>query len=125
MRERYTAIVSGEFSAAHFIPDYKGNCCNLHGHNWKVIAAISKEELDQLGLSVDLRIAKDHLRKTLKLLDHTNLNDNPFLNNVPPTAENIASFIYDQLADKFGSARILYIDIYEGPNSAIRYERFE
>lgn len=123
MQERFTAIVSGEFSAAHKIPNYPGNCCNVHGHNWKVIVAIAKDNLDELGLSVDLRLVKKHLRDTLKLLDHTDLNSNPFLQNIPPTAENIAKFIFEQMADFFPAAKMRYIDIYEGPNSAIRYER--
>ena len=124
-REKYTAIVSAEFSAAHRIPNYPGDCRNLHGHNWRVTIGITKSTLDELGLSIDLRIVKKHLRETLKLLDHTNLNDNPNFDSIPPTAENIASFIYDQLAGKFTSAKIQYIEIFESHNAAIRYERFE
>ena len=32
-----------EFSAAHRLPDYKGQCNNLHGHTWKVEIPIVRE----------------------------------------------------------------------------------
>ena len=108
-RENYTVIVSAEFSASHRIPNYSGDCSNLHGHDWRVTVGVSKPTLDELGLSIDLRIVKKHLRATLKLLDHTNLNENPLFENIAPTAENIASFIYEQLDGKFDSAKIQYI----------------
>ncbi len=121
--EFYTAKVRKSFSAAHHIPGYKGDCRNLHGHNWTVEAAITRNVIDELGLSTDLREAKKGLMEIVESLDHTCLNDNPLLEGIPPTAENIAKYIFNRLTERFPQAEIDYVEVYEGPNTCIRYSR--
>ena len=121
--EFFTAKVRKTFSAAHFIPNYSGNCRNLHGHNWTIETAITRTELDELGLSTDLREVKKVLENIIETLDHTCLNDNALLKGIPPTAENIARFIYNELEKQFPIANVDYVDVHEGPNTCIRYKR--
>ena len=121
--EKYTAIVSQYFSAAHHIPRYPGNCCEIHGHNWEVVVAISRSQLDDTGLSVDLRLIKKELRKICDVLDHTDLNSNPHLVYKPPTAENIAKHVYDIIEESFPQGDVAWIEVKEGPTASIRYSR--
>ena len=90
----YMVTVRGGFSAAHNLRGYHGNCEKLHGHNWKVEAVITAEELNKDGLAIDFREAKQLLKKVLKEIDHAYLNELPEFKEVNPTSENIAHFIY-------------------------------
>jgi len=120
---KFTAKVRADFSAAHSIPDYSGSCCNVHGHNWEVEVAVTKYELDQIGLSTDLREIKKVLKGILEKLDHTDLNNNPFLDVTHPTAEHIAQFVYAILEKEFPEAIIEYVEVHEGPTASIVYSK--
>ena len=91
--------VSAEFEAAHRIAGYKGKCDRLHGHSWTVEAAVTGTRLDELGMLVDFKLVKGRLRELLETLDHMFLNDlEPFSAGINPTAENIAKYIYSEMA---------------------------
>jgi 6-pyruvoyltetrahydropterin/6-carboxytetrahydropterin synthase len=96
----YEVLVKSDFSSAHRLREYKGKCENLHGHNWKVEAAVVSRTLDPNGILLDFRLFKESLEKVMGELDHTNLNDLTAFKAANPTSENIAKFIFDKLADK-------------------------
>ena len=81
------------FEAAHSLPNYKGDCVNLHGHSY-VLEVCVKGEVDENGFVMDFKDLKDVVQtKVLDLLDHT------FLNNIfkVPTAENMVVWIVRKL----------------------------
>ena len=86
--------VKTDFSAAHNLKNYEGKCERLHGHNWIVEAVFRYEKLDKNGLAVDFKIAKAALESAIGELDHSYLNELKRLENVNPTSENIAKYIY-------------------------------
>ncbi len=47
--------VIDDFSSAHQLRGYQGECEELHGHNWKVEVEVEGEKLDSVGLLIDLR----------------------------------------------------------------------
>ena len=50
----------------------------------------------------------------IKLVDHKNLNtDVPCFKDTNPTVENIASFAWDKLADKFADADLHCVTVWE------------
>ncbi len=87
-------IVTKEFrfEAAHRLPGYKGDCSKLHGHSYRLEAAVSGKAKD--GMVIDFmelsRIVKE---KVVSVLDHSYLND--VIEN--PTCENIVKWIWDRL----------------------------
>jgi 6-pyruvoyltetrahydropterin/6-carboxytetrahydropterin synthase len=89
---------TSSFSAAHNLTNYKGKCEKLHGHNWKISAVVSSPDTDKTGMVMDFHELKNCLNKVLETLDHKYLNEiKPFIKS-SPTSENIARFIFKQLA---------------------------
>ena len=119
--------VEADFAAAHFLKDYNGKCENLHGHNYKVFAHVRGNNLNEGGMLLDFSKLKDALRKTCKILDHTNLNDFPFFNQ-NPSAEKIALFIFENIKKELNKSKdiqkepFLYaVDVFETETSRARY----
>ena len=92
--------VEAHFSAAHHLLNYEGKCENVHGHNWKIEAAIEGKVLDKSGMLIDFKIIKSYLCEVLERLDHKDLNSLEEFKNISPSSENIAKFIYTELKEK-------------------------
>ncbi|MEW6481899.1 MAG: 6-carboxytetrahydropterin synthase QueD [bacterium] len=93
----YRLMVEAEFSSAHSIVGYPGNCSRIHGHNYKVRVYLKNEELDSLGMISDFKEIKERLKQIIFPLDHQNLNEIPPFDKIPPTSENIAFYIFESL----------------------------
>ncbi|MFA5928524.1 MAG: 6-carboxytetrahydropterin synthase QueD [Candidatus Margulisiibacteriota bacterium] len=114
--------VEGSFAAAHYLRHYKGKCENLHGHNYKVLAAISGEILDVAGLSIDFGLAKKWLGEILEPLDHCSLNDLEFFKEINPSAENIAKHIYNEYKKRLPrTAKLAKITVWETEKNSVSY----
>jgi len=112
-------IVSKKFSfdAAHYLPNYKGKCHNLHGHRWTVELACKGEVAPDTGMVIDFNELKKFCNIFEEKFDHTCLND--ILPN--PTAENICSYVYDEfnMWCVAHGLRFEHIRIWETPNSMV------
>ena len=53
--------VTREFSSAHSLKGYCGNCSEKHGHNWSVQVFIRSRKLDEIGIAVDFKALKREL----------------------------------------------------------------
>ena len=116
--------VSAEFEAAHRVAGYPGKCDRLHGHSWVVEASVIGSKLDNLGMLVDFKLVKGRLRELLETLDHRMLNELPTFENINPTAENIAQYVYNEMkkAEFFNdNAKLKYIQVWESPKSSVIY----
>ena len=116
--------VSAEFEAAHRVAGYPGKCDRLHGHSWVVAASVIGSKLDNLGMLVDFKLVKGRLRELLETLDHRMLNELPAFENINPTAENIAQYVYNEMkkAEFFNdNAKLKYIQVWESPKSSVIY----
>ena len=47
-----------DFTSAHSLRDYPGDCSRLHGHNWQVEVMVSSQVLDESGIAIDFREMK-------------------------------------------------------------------
>lgn len=119
----YKVTVRDEFSAAHHLRGYKGKCEELHGHNWKVELTVASEKLDKTGMVIDFRKLKDNLRRVLKELDHSYLNNLPYFKRVNPTSENIAQHIYKRLSPQLRTPNsgLSKVRVWESENSFATY----
>jgi 6-pyruvoyltetrahydropterin/6-carboxytetrahydropterin synthase len=111
------------FAAAHNLTHYQGDCENLHGHNWKVEVSITTSVLDKAGLGIDFKILKKETNALLKTLDHKYLNEIPPFNELSPSSENIARFLYGELTKIFGSdkVKVEMVTVWESDFAAASY----
>jgi 6-pyruvoyltetrahydropterin/6-carboxytetrahydropterin synthase len=119
-----TTIV--EFEAAHYIPEYPGKCSRLHGHNWQVEVTVCGNKLNKLGMLIDFRDLKAAVTQIVTKLDHYYLNEiEPFC-TLNPTAENIARYIFEELAGQpalDGEIAVDCVKVWESPRSAVVYRQ--
>jgi len=96
-RSVYEIYVQDHFSAAHALRGYNGNCSKVHGHNWIIEIFVQCRQLNSIGIGIDFRDVKESVKKILKRVDHTHLNDLDIFSDTNPTSENIARFLYKEL----------------------------
>ena len=95
----FEVAVEQDFASAHALRNYKGRCENIHGHNWKVRVTIEGERLDETGLLVDFIDVKNLMGQILDRIDHQFLNEIPPFDVVNPSAENIAEYFWQKMAE--------------------------
>ena len=115
--------VVSEFSSAHKLVGYEGACRNLHGHNWKVRVGINASKIDEIGMTVDFGVVKGHLNEMMAMLDHQYLNELDCFQNVNPTSENIARYLFGELSKRLNSdfVRVNEVEIWESDRSSVVY----
>lgn len=111
------------FDAAHFLPNHKGKCSNMHGHTYKLEVTVVREngKLMESGSDEGMVIDFSDLKAIVKaeVIDKV---DHKVLNEVFPfrtTAENMAVHIFGVLTDKlqpFG-VKVEKIKLWETPDS--------
>jgi len=120
-----------KFCAAHrlYNPEFTdaendatfGICNNPagHGHNYVLEVTVGGEVDPRTGMIIDLKRLKDLLeREVVSKLDHKNLNvDVDFMQGCVPTAENLASRIWDRIAGKLPAGRLLEVKVYESEDN--------
>lgn len=95
---RFEIHVQTQFSAAHHLRGYPGDCEKTHGHNWTVDVFVECVRLDALGIGIDFRHVKTALKALLSQFDHADLNALAYFQTENPTSENIARHLYRELA---------------------------
>ena len=119
----YQVSVRQHFDAAHYLRGYQGRCERVHGHRYEVVVSIKTEKLDDIGLAFDFVQLKGHLKEILSRFDHVLLNEVAPFDNINPSAENIATTIYNELRQKLDRAPVSLasIEVWESPDSRITY----
>lgn len=90
-----------EISCSHVLPNHRGKCSRLHGHNYKVEVTVSASAVckhkgkSTEGMVLDFGDLKEIFKNDVDAqLDHRHLNSQML---EVPTAENLASFIFTAL----------------------------
>lgn len=96
----YEIRATADFAAAHYLRNYEGACSQMHGHNWRVEAAVAGSELDRSDLLMDFHDLRRMLREVVEAFDHSCLNDLAPFKGASPTSENIAAYIFAELLKK-------------------------
>jgi 6-pyruvoyltetrahydropterin/6-carboxytetrahydropterin synthase len=119
----YTVTIETEFSAAHIIRGYNGPCSRPHGHNWKVTVEAKTEVLDKLGLSIDFYELQEKTDEVIAKFDHRDINTiPPFDNELNPTSENIARYIFNELKKELpANMKLSYVAIGETGQYSAKY----
>ena len=119
----YEVTVEVSFSAAHQLRGYKGNCENMHGHNWRVQVNVMAERLNEIDIALDFRDLKKIAREIIAPLDHAFLNDIFPFTEKNPSSENIAKWIYDSLKKKINDEvlRVAAVTVWESDTASASY----
>lgn len=119
----YELEITKQFSGAHSLTNYPGDCRKLHGHNWQVTTYLQAAELDEIGIALDFKILKKELNEVIDRFDHVYLNDLPEFADCNPTSENIARIIYRELSARLNDdrIRITKVSVEESPGSRASY----
>jgi len=97
---KFEIHVETNFAAAHRLRGYKGECENLHGHNWRVEVTLQSDKLNGLGMVMDFREVKRILAEVVRKFDHVFLNDLDEFSTLNPTTENIAMTIHKEISNR-------------------------
>ena len=107
------------FSAAHHLLNYDGECENQHGHNWLVEAYVKGNNLDKSNILIDYKVLKKEMKKVLDLLDHKDINELEYFENISPSSEILAKFIFDKLQETIPN--MSRVSVWETPTSCATY----
>ena len=119
----YTLKVVTDFAASHALRNYEGACQRIHGHNWKVEVEVLATRLDDVGMGIDFKVIKRATNDVLDKLDHYHLNDIPPFDEINPTAENIAAYIFKNVAEIVNQEHINVsaVTVWETERACVRY----
>ncbi len=119
----YELSIEVGFSAAHQLRGYKGNCENIHGHNWRVQISVIAERLNEIEIGMDFRDLKKISREVILPLDHAFLNEVFPFTEKNPSSENIAKWIYDSLKKKVnnGNLKVAAVTVWESDTASASY----
>ena len=117
----YTTVVDAGFSAVHRVPLADGTLEPIHGHDWTVRVHVSRPELDGRGMVVDFCQVRSVLESILAGLQHTDLNEHKAFAGRPPTAEWVATYVFDRLVGE-SMPGITRVEVSEAPGCMAVYE---
>jgi len=114
----FELTIKSSFAAAHRLREYDGKCENLHGHNWLVEVRVAAESLNRVGLAVDFKDLKAATETVLQRLDHKCLNDVEPFDELNPSSENIARWIFESLKERLlnSPASLKQVSVWENPD---------
>ena len=122
----FEVSVEHTFSAGHALRNYRGKCENVHGHNYRCQVTVEGEQLDEIGLLVDFVELKRVVHSVLDRMDHQWLNEYPPFNEINPSAENMAKYIYDEIHQGLGTregVRLAFVKLWETDTCSAIYRR--
>lgn len=94
--------INAQFEAAHALVGDFGPATCTHGHTYRVEAIVRGRQLKADGTLLDITVLQSALGEILARLHYRDLGEVAGLEQVNTTAENVASFIWNQLASTLG-----------------------
>ena len=120
----FEVTIEETFAAGHALRNYRGKCENVHGHNYRCQVTLEGAELDSIGLLVDFVELKKVVHGVLDRMDHQWLNDFPPFDVLNPSAENMARYIYEQVAGQLTpreGVRVGLVKLWETDTASATY----
>lgn len=123
MPGKWRLTITQDFSSSHQLRNYGGKCENMHGHNFGVEVVVEGDKLDdRVHYLVDFKELKRQTKSVLERLDHKHLNEVPPFDEINPSSENIAMFIYGELKPALpAEVRLVEVSVSEKDSSKATY----
>ena len=129
MREMKNMTVTKifEIAYAHYLPNYPGDCANLHGHTAKIEVTFERPRYDEDGIPgeypgmvLDFKVIKREVEPIVKDFDHVSLNS--FLRI--PTVENLCRKLVCRICRETSIGDYLVrVRIWESSTSYVEWRR--
>ncbi len=121
----YEIEIISSFAAAHSLRQYKGKCERLHGHNYRVHVTARSSAPKSDGMVMDFGDFKGVTNGILDQLDHRFLNEIKPFDEIEPSAENVAAFIFREIEQGMKErGHLLHsVGVWESDTSVARYIR--
>lgn len=132
-----------EFEAAHLLPNYDGDCGNLHGHTYKVDVTVAGKQSGAFDMVMDFKKLNQMIKELMPDHRYLHWKGNPISEDIvsvldkyrlkyytfdfPTTAENMAKYfkqvLNEYLHNELGykDLNVTQIDLYETTNSKATY----
>jgi len=121
-RALYEITVIHRFTASHRLLCPGEGWEDLHEHAWRVEASARRPGVDDAGMAIDFRFFKAILEKVISKVDGRCLNETPPFDTLPPSAENVARYIFDILQERLGTSADLHrVVVWEAADCAAAY----
>jgi len=120
----FEITIEETFAAGHALRNYRGKCENVHGHNYRCQVSVKGGTLDEIGLLVDFVELKRIVHAVLDRMDHQWLNEFPPFDVLNPSAENMARYIYEEIAAGLKAregVRLASVRLWETDTASVTY----
>jgi len=122
----FEVTVEDSFAAGHYLRNYKGKCENPHGHNYKVRVTLAGNDLDKAGLLLDFKDLREVMKHVIDRLDHQMINDIAPFTELNQSAENLATYFYDEATGRLrqatnGRVHVKDVTVFETDSTTAKY----
>jgi len=121
----YEVGVSTQFEAAHRLVGDFGPATRLHGHTYRLEAAVRGPSLRDDGTLLDITLLQAALAELVAELHYRDLGEVPGLAGVNTTAEHVAGFCWRRIAAALRrrpEVQALTVRVWENPGAYAAYE---
>ena len=120
----FTVSVETRFWASHQLTLEDGTKEALHYHNWLVSAEVGRDRLDNMGLVIDFHRLKAMVEGIIAEFDNTALEKNDYFQRNFASAENVAKYVYEKLADELqNGVKLDSIRVTEGDGFSAKFSK--
>jgi 6-pyruvoyltetrahydropterin/6-carboxytetrahydropterin synthase len=118
----FTVSVKTHFQSLHRLVLPDGLKERLHSHNWSVIADVSSDRLNNMGLVMDFRRLKTMIDNIVAGFDGLPLDSIDYFQQNNSSAENLAKYIYEKLEPKLPKGvKLNHVRIVEEPDCSAKF----
>jgi len=108
--------VETHFYAGHELKLPDGTYEPSHNHDWIVIANVSSEKLNKIGIVMDFHRLRGILENITSEFDNESLNKMEYFQEINPSAENVAKYVYEKIEPELPeNVKLEYVSVVEEP----------
>jgi len=118
----FSISVERTFAASHQLRLSDGSKEPQHSHDWTVVVSVDADKLDETGVVMDFRRLQTILDNIIEEFENTKLEQLDCFMHNNASAENIAKYIYDRIAERLpNDVNPDYVRVTESPGCTAQY----
>ena len=119
----FTISIEKSFAASHQLTLPNGSKELQHRHDWIVVATVSSQELDEMGLVMDFNKLSAIVDEIISRFEGAKLEELDCFASMNCSAENVAKYIYDKLLSELPDrVNPGYVRVTESPGCTAKYQ---